>query len=456
MPLKRNPSIYCAADQSTRLSFRDCLLSDFILEVISVANTGTVVKGLENYRLICACFRNNDVVIPLLEKYGLLSNMMLKSPVGYKREWDLMFYELFKDEPRLKSTYTRWRLVRIIRECAIRGYVCFPYGYITQCVLFSTLGAFKMCSDLTQVRPPIRTGIYAKIAKIHHSENSRICLLSYGGILGKLIEKINLNIIKIHKNIYKILRKVPSKIIKYVETTRLVENSADTNYTDALALIKTGNCAKAEKLLQMAISKRHAKAIPMLVSLLINDRRNLIEQVPKCLISLGINFGCLDCFALDAYLKEEYYDSIEVSLDALKTAQYCANSGSMFGKYALACIVYKGIPNHLEPDYCLAYRLFIETAEFIPDASLNAALLKKDGRGTHIDLNGSFELMLRSATQGNEQAIYWTAVNYYESIGVEKCIKLAIYWCSLIKYDSYNADVLMRRLKQDEIEASQA
>ena len=64
--------------------------------------------------------------------------------------------------------------------------------------------------------------------------------------------------------------------------------------------------------------------------------------------------------------------------------------------------------------------------------------------------------MLRSATQGNRQAIYLTAVNYYESIGVEKCIKQAIYWCSLIKYDSYNAAVLMRRLKQDEIEASQA
>jgi hypothetical protein len=147
MPLKRNPSIYCLADQSTRLSFKDCLLSDFVLEVISVANTETVVKGLENYPLICDYFRNNDVVIPLLEKYDLLGNMILKSPRGYKREWDLMFYELFKDEPRLKNTYTRWRLVRIIRECAFRGYVCFPYGYITQCVLFSTLGAFKMCSD---------------------------------------------------------------------------------------------------------------------------------------------------------------------------------------------------------------------------------------------------------------------------------------------------------------------
>jgi TPR repeat protein len=335
------------------------------------------------------------------------------------------------------------------------------------------------------VRPPIRTGIYAKIAKIHHSENNRICLLRFGGVLGKLIEKINLNIIKIDRNIYKILIKVPSKIIKYVETTRLVENGADANYTDALALIKKGNCAKAEKLLQMAISKRHAKAIPMLASLLINDRSTLLQMsiskrhtkavarhalllfndrstnlekvnVPKYLISLGINFGCLDCYSLDAFLKEEYHDSIEVKLDALKTAQYCANSGSMFGKYVLACIVSKGIPNHLEPDYCLAYRLFIETAEFISHASLNAALQKKDGRGTHIDLNGSFELMLRSATQGNQQAIYWTAVNYYESIGVEKSIKRAIYWCSLIEYDSGDAAVLMRRLKQDEFEASQA
>ena len=105
MPLKRNPSIYCAADQATRLSFRDCLLSNFILEVILVATIGTVVKGLENYPLICACFRNNDVVIPLLEKYGLLVNMMLKSPVRHKRAWELMFYELFQDKPQLKSTY---------------------------------------------------------------------------------------------------------------------------------------------------------------------------------------------------------------------------------------------------------------------------------------------------------------------------------------------------------------
>jgi hypothetical protein len=353
--------IKCVLDQNRKILFCFCELDDFNPYIMATACNESNRTKIDLCRKICDVFTRNQKNHDLLNRFGILDKHGLVCPVVNESKWIEMFNYIFTDKifenRKIKNLMFDF-ILKILKDCAERGYVYMKYECIKNHISLNTVlslsNSLRIFSKITRQRP----NIYFNYASYDTYSKQILTMMS-----SKIIKKSGFTTKLISNLILEGSNKIKYKMMEIILKRVLAKYHYDfaKKCVDKLKMLKFER--SRDSIIMMRKIIFHFGGDTETIA---NYANSLMDTKPLVASELVSFFKDRCCHCLGVYAKfldrdNELRFTFEILQYAEKSAQF-----SHYGLYILGKLRFEG--RFIKKDTIVALQELQEAAKVNQDA----------------------------------------------------------------------------------------